>query len=100
MLISEETRVILSFAQIGLLIAIIWTFAKVYFSNKADNEKKDIEIQNLNIKVLNQDDKIEKLEDKHNLIEVTQAVLNTKLENIEVGVVDIKAMLTRHIEIK
>lgn len=100
MMIGEDVRVVLSVANIGLLIAVVWTFAKVYFSFKSDSDKKDIEIKELNTKLSNQDNriasqdrKIVKLEDKHNLTELTIAVLKTKLDNIEVGIAEIKAIL-------
>ena len=90
MLISEETQIILSFANIGVLIFVIWFVARIYFTfkNKTDNHDKAIEENS---------EKIESLEKENNNIKINQAVVETKLDNIEVGIVDIKAMLTTHI---
>ncbi len=91
MIISDETRVILSFAQIGLLIGVVWAYAKMYFSNKA-------EIKEIKDCVSAHEDKLEKHEEKHSKTDIETAIIKTKLDSIEVGIVDIKAMLSRHIE--
>jgi len=91
MIISDETQIILSFAQIGFLAVVIWRVAVIY----ADLKGK---ITDNVTKIEKQDIKIENLESENNLIKVTQAVLETKLENIESGVVEIKAMLARHVQ--
>ena len=90
MLLSEETKVILSFANIGLIIFGIWFVARIYFNFKSKSENHSETIKE-------HSEKIESLEKENNVIKITQAVVETKLENIEVGIVDIKAMLTTHI---
>lgn len=90
MLLSEETRMVLSFAQIGGLIGVVWAYAKMYFSNKA-------EIQDIKETVLTHENKIVTHEEKHNKTDIETAIIKTKLDSIEVGIVDIKTMLTTHI---
>jgi hypothetical protein len=90
MLISEETRVILTFANIGLIIFVIWFVARIYFNFKSKSETHSETIKE-------HSEKIESLEKENNTIKINQAVVETKLDNIEVGIVDIKVMLTTHI---
>ncbi len=87
MLISEETQVILSFANIGLIVFGIWFVARIYFNFKAKSE-------NHSEKITEHAEKIEKLEDENNNTKVNLAVIDTKLESIEMGIADIKTILT------
>lgn len=91
MLLSEETRMVLSFANISLLAFMIWAVARIYFTfkNKTDHHSESIKEHG---------EKIHELEHDNNEIKITQAKVETKLDSIEVGIVDIKAMLIRHIE--
>jgi len=91
MIISDETQIILSLAQIGFLAVVIWRVAVVFSDLKTKIMDNVTHIEK-------QDTKIEKLESENNLIKVTQAVLETKLENIDAGVMEIKAMMIRHVE--
>ncbi len=91
MIISEETRVVLSIANIGLVIFGIWFVARIYFNFKAKSDSHSEKIKE-------HDNKIETLENENTSLKVTQAIITTKLESIDVGIIDIKAMLLRHIE--
>jgi hypothetical protein len=91
MLISEETKVILSFANIGVLAFVIWVVARIYFTFK---NKSDIHDKTL----IGHAEKIESLEKENNSIKINQAIVETKLDNIEVGIVDIKSMMIKHMD--
>ena len=83
MIISGETQFILSLSTIALLVIAVFKIGSLY--------------NDLRTKSTEHENKITQLEKENNLIKITQAVLNTKLENIEAGVVEIKAMLTTHL---
>ena len=83
MIISGETQFILSLSTIGLLVIAVFKIGSLY--------------NDLRTKSTEHENKITQLEKENNLIKITQAVLNTKLENIEAGIVEIKAMLTTHL---
>ena len=91
MLISEETRVLLTFANIGLIVFVIWFVARIYFNfkSKTDNHSEIIKEHS---------GEINSLKSENNNMKITQAIITTKLESIEVGVVEIKAMLMKHID--
>lgn len=98
MILSEETRIILSFAQVGILIGVVWAFSKAYFSNKESHEMKAKKIKSMEESMLTCSCRIKDLELNHNQTKITTAVLETKLDSIEVGIADIKTMLVKHIE--
>ena len=98
MILSEETKIILSFAQVGTIVALIWAVAKIYFNFKSLQDTQNSKLQDHENKIVKQCDEIEKLKSENNLIKVTQAVLETKLENIEAGIVEIKAILVEKIK--
>ena len=88
MLISGEM-------QIGMSATILIALIIVTF-------KLSSYINNLNTKVNSNEKRIDKVEGnndemgkEHNLIKLTQAVLETKLENIEAGIVEIKTLLIK-----
>jgi len=83
MLVSGETQFILSLSTIALLVIAVFKVGSLYNDLKTKSSEHE--------------KKIKTLEGENNLIKITQAVLNTKLENIEAGIVEIKSMLTIHI---
>lgn len=93
MILSEETKIILSFAQIFVMAGAIWGIAKIYFYFKGLQDIQNSKLNDHENKIIKQDVEIDKLKAENNLIKVTQAVLETKLENIEAGVIEIKSML-------
>ncbi len=91
MLISAETQVILN---LGTIIAVTIGLIKILSVWKDIENKIKLHDDRIN----DNSEKIDSLDSENNLIKTTQAVLDTKLENIEAGVIEIKAMLSRHIE--
>ena len=91
MLISDNTRIILSFANIGLIVFVIWFVARIYFTFKSKSESHSE-------KITEHSEKIQSLESENTNMKITQAIITTKLESIDVGVIEIKAMLLKHID--
>ena len=98
MILSEETRVVLTFAQMGISIGIVWTIAKLYFSDKADKKAAQKEIEIIKVDIDKNCTKLKEHDLKHNETEVITSVLRTKLDGIELGIADIKTMLLKHID--
>ena len=96
MILSEEVRIVISVTNICLIIGAIWAIAKVYFTFKSKVETHDKQIEIHDQQIDNNSKDIIDVKEDHNKIHITQAVLETKLENIEVGIVDIKSMLLTH----
>jgi hypothetical protein len=93
MLISGEMLIGVSGITLATIIVIAFKFGSYVKSLKNDiKNSTDLGVSN--------SERIDKVEftneeqsKEHNLIKITQAVLETKLENIEAGIVEIKAIL-------
>lgn len=86
MLIAPETQVILN---LGTIIAVVIGLAKILsiyndIKNKVERHEE---------KINENTHRIDNLDGENNLIKTTQAVLETKLENIEARVVEILTIL-------
>lgn len=90
MLLSEETRIILSFAQIGGLIAVVWAFAKMYFLNKEDKALTKKEIDDIKMRLTDNESSIEKNSDDGIKLTIMAEVTNSRLQGIDLGIQELK----------
>ena len=86
MLVSAETQVILN---LGTIIAVVIGLIKILSIYNDIKNKVDIHDE----KIKENTKKIESIDGENNLIKTTQAVLETKLENIEVRTAEILTIL-------
>jgi len=102
MLISEETRIVLTFAQSGVMIGCVWAFASFFFKLKNDKElyEKDKSIyirdrEQNEEKIQELHAEIKDVKDDHMDLKITQAKIDTELQGIKLGISEIKQMLTK-----
>ncbi len=86
MIISDSTQIVINIGYVIALIAFIWKVA-------SDQSKMKNEIKENRSDINRHELKIESI-DKENIdLKVTQAKIDTKLEGIEVNVLEIKSIL-------
>ena len=105
MIISEETRIVLTFAQSGVMIGCVWAFASFYFKLKNDKElyEKDKSIyirdrEHNEETIQGLQNEMKAIKDEHIDLKVTQAKIDTELKGINLGISEIKAMLLNHVD--
>jgi len=105
MIISEETRIVLTFAQSGVMIGCVWALASAYFKIKNDRDlyEKDKSIyirdreQNEET-ISTMKNEIKEIKNEHIDIKVTQAKIDTELKGINLGIKEIKALFMKHVD--
>jgi hypothetical protein len=95
MLISGEMLIGVSGATLVVIVIVAFRLGSYIKSLKTDiKSNADLGISNseriAKVEIVNED-----MGKEHNLIKITQAVLETKLENIEAGIVEIKVLLMK-----
>jgi hypothetical protein len=95
MLISGEMLIGVSGATLVVIIVVAFKLGSYIKALKTDiKSNADLGISNSErisrVEIVNED-----MGKEHNLIKITQAVLETKLENIEAGMVEIKVLLMK-----
>lgn len=97
MLISGEMQIGMSATILIALIVVTFKLSSYISALKNsidDNSKRITNVEDdADKRISKVEDDTEDIKSKNHFIELTQAVLNTKLENIEAGIVEIKALL-------
>ena len=91
MIIDGNTQFFISLSTIGAIVIVIWR-AAVVFTRINDKIKDCSELMDQHSK------DIYTIKEENTKTKVLVAVIETKLDNIDFGITEIKTMLVRHIE--